>query len=118
MTKKFPANASGGNYCIESFQALQLHSQFVDETYDEAGKLPLLSMLLVEALHHYPNTGGKEFRLIPQARLTPLSEYKTDYAVALVETDAVSLCWNCTVQHLTSVHSFSGKDGIEIYHTV
>lgn len=82
--KKSTAN-TGAGYSIDSFPLFQRHSEFVDETYDEAGKLPLLfSMMLVEVLSHYPKKGKKYFLLIPQTRLTPQNEYKTNYAVALM----------------------------------
>ena len=55
--------------------------------YDEAGKLPIISMLLEDALHLYPKKG---FIVIPQARPMTDHEYKTDYAIVLV--DGVSFC--------------------------
>ena len=55
-----------------------------DEMYNEAGKLPILSNLLVTALSLF--VGGprqKLIRLIPQARL---GNYRTDYSITLVES--------------------------------
>ena len=62
--------------------------EFVDEMYDEAGKLPLLAMLLSGALHLYPK-GTKKFTILLQSRLIRDHEYKADYAIAIAE---VSLC--------------------------
>ena len=75
----------------EFLHYIKLHSQFVDEMYDESGKLPLLSMLLVDSLHHYPNKGCKEFVVLPQARLMKGQEYKTDYALCIAQKDPVSV---------------------------
>lgn len=67
-----------------------LHTKFVDEMYDKASKLPLLSMLLVDALNSYPKS--KDLIIVPQARL--INEYKTDYPVCLAEKfpPTVSVC--------------------------
>lgn len=110
-----------GRHNIQSFPLFELHSRFVDENYDEAGKLPLLSILLVEALETYERKGSKEFVIIPQARLPKTNEYKTDYAIALIEkvaADAVSYCLNCTLQHLTLVRSFSGEESTKVLGSV
>ena len=75
----------------EFLHYIKLHSEFVDEMYDEAGKLPLLSMLLVDSLHHYQKKSCKEFVVLPQARLMKGQEYKTDYALCIAQKDPVSV---------------------------
>ena len=41
----------GNSHNLASFQQMQLYWNYVGEMYDEAGKLPLMSMLLVDTLH-------------------------------------------------------------------
>ena len=53
--------------------------------YDEAGKLPLVSLLLMDALNLYPTKRSREFFILPQARLMKTYEYKTDYAIFIAE---------------------------------
>ena len=74
---------------MPSFPQMLTQWKYLDEMYDEAGKLPFLATLLGDALELYPNKGKRKFVIIPQARLIPSQEYKTDYAVAVVE---VSFC--------------------------
>ena len=70
---------------VAAFEQMAVYWSFVDEMYDEAGKLPLISILLANSLHLYRQRQGKEFSIIPQARLVTGSEYKTDYAVVIAE---------------------------------
>ena len=70
---------------VDAFKQMSIYWAFVDEMYDEAGKLPLVSLLLANALDMYRNREGKEFSIVPQARLVASSEYKTDYAIVIVE---------------------------------
>ena len=83
-----------GSHPISStFYHFQLHATYVDEMYDEAGKLriPLVSLLL-DALHLYPCKHTREFVILPQALLMKTNEYKSDYAISIAETrrDTVS----------------------------
>ena len=89
--------AGGGCGRLATFDQFKQYWEFVDEIYDEAGKLPLLAMLLSGALHLYPK-GTRKFSILPQARLMRDCEYKTDYVIAISE---VSLCWNYT---LVAIH--------------
>ena len=69
-----------------------LGQKYVDETYDEAAKLPLLSMLYVDALENYRRRANREYAIVPQARLIPGHEYKCDYVIALALREDVSFC--------------------------
>ena len=64
---------------LSSFCMLKMYTEYVEEMNDEAGKLPQLSNLLVDALHTYSRKG---FCIIP---LMEGQEYKSDYIVAVVE---------------------------------
>ena len=67
------------------YRSLIAHGVHVDEN-DEAGKLPLLSMILVDAIDSYPKLDqGKELILVPQARVIQGCEYKTDYGICLAK---------------------------------
>ena len=66
---------------LTCYDSLKLHAEVVDENYDEASKLPLLWMILVDALVSYPKVRDKELILLPQARLMKGHEFKTDYAI-------------------------------------
>lgn len=90
-----PAGAGCGR--LATFDPFKQYWEFVDEMYDEAGKLPLLAMLLSGALHLYPRKATKRYSVLPQARPMKSTEYKTDYAIAIAE---VSLCRNCTLVHV------------------
>lgn len=72
------------------FSTLQAHYKFHDEHYDEAGKLPLASILLSGALLTYPNPRNRRFYLLPQYRVMG-SDYKCDYAITVAEK--VYRCW-------------------------
>ena len=87
-----PPVAVPRQFVVPSFTMLQLHSKYVDETYDEAAKLPLLSMLLVDALENYGRRANREYVIVPQARLVPGHEYKSDYVIALALREGVSFC--------------------------
>ena len=71
------------------FPALQQYWEFVDEQYDEAGKLPVLGLMLSSALHLHRK--GSEFVVIPQARHMKTADYKTDYPIAVVEVSLTHL---------------------------
>ena len=79
-------------FVVPSFTMLQLHSKYVDETYDEAAKLLLLSMLLVHALENYRRRANREYVIVPRARLIPGHEYKCDFVIALALREDVSFC--------------------------
>lgn len=86
--KPSPNNqTTGRTYILPSIEALKIYSDYVEEMYDEAGKFPLLSNLLVDALHVYPRKGSRIFTIIPQSRLLKGHEYKSDYVVAVVEVN-------------------------------
>ena len=84
---------------IPSFAHLRTQWKYLDEMYDKAGKLPILTTLLGDALELYPNKRKKTFSIIPQARLIPNNDFKTDYAMAVVEVSF----WCALVSQLTSV---------------
>ena len=67
----------------ECYAVINKHTEFHDEMYDEAGKLPVLSNLLVTALSLF--SGGKHMRVIPQARIG----HRTDYSITMVELEGV-----------------------------
>ena len=73
-----------------SLNEFKLHAMYVEEMYDEAGKLPLLSMLLVDSVHMYPRKGSRKFMVIPQARAFQGREYKTDYSIVVISENPVS----------------------------
>lgn len=93
MWKPTKRSKQPSGYCttITCFDNLMLHTEYVDEMYDVSSKLPLLSMLLVDALRSYPS---KNSIILPQARLIKGIEYRTDYAVCLAEklSPTVSVC--------------------------
>ena len=60
---------------------LRMYAEYVEENNDEAGKLPQLSYLIVDALHTYSRKG---FCIVTQPRLMEGYEYKSDYVVAIV----------------------------------
>ena len=67
---------------LPSFSMLKMYTQYVEENNDEAGKLPPLSSLLVDALHTYARKG---FCIVTQPRLLDGYEYKSAYVIAIVE---------------------------------
>ena len=67
---------------LPSFSMLKMYTQYVEENNDEAGKLPPLSSLLVDALHTYARKG---FCIVTQPRLLDGYEYKSDYVIAIVK---------------------------------
>lgn len=69
----------------ECYAVINKHTEFHDEMYDEAGKLPVLSTLLVTALSLF--SGGKQMRVIPQTRIG--KHYRTDYSITMVEFEGV-----------------------------
>ena len=83
---------------LSCYEMLSRHTEFHDEMYDEAGKLPMLSNLLVTALHLFVGgSGQKLIRVIPQARL---GNYRTDYSITMVEIEGVSFCWIFTYYNI------------------
>ena len=83
------------SYNLPSFHYLRKYLEFVEEMYDEAGKLPPLSTLLVDALDVYPNKSCHSFTIVPQPRLLRHHEYKSDYMVGVVEVKSVSYTVSC-----------------------
>ena len=84
------------SYNLRSFHSIQKYLAFVEEMYDEAGKLPPLSNLLVDALDLYPQKSRHSFTIVPQPRLLKHHEFKSDYMIAVVEVKSVSFNASCT----------------------
>ena len=97
-----------------SLDGFKLHAMYVEEMYDEAGKLPLLSMLLVDSVHMYPRKRNQKFMVIPQARLMQGREYKTDYSIVVMSENPVSYCLNIRII-IIYVYALSGKTGKEAH---
>ena len=99
---------------LPSLNEFKLHSMYVEEMYDKAGKLPLLSMLLVNSVHMYPRKQNRKFMVIPQARVMPRHEYKTDYSIVVMSENPVSYCLNIHII-IIYVYALSGKTGHEAH---
>ena len=75
---------------VPCFTVFSRHNVHVHETYHEASKLPLMSMLLVDAVDSY---APQELIILPQAKI--IKEYRTDYAVCIAirhQDTPVSVC--------------------------